>query len=152
MQYSKTIRTSCGYLQITANNTALIICRFIDKNTKINTPHSPILEEAQKQLTAYLQGKLKKFDLPLATDGTEFQKKVWRALLKIPYGETRSYQDIAADINHPNAARAVGNANGKNPLCIFIPCHRVICASGDIGGYSGGVRYKEKLLAVEDIL
>ena len=87
--------------------------------------------------------------VPLAAKGTAFQQSVWHALLKIPYGETCSYRDIATQISNPKAIRAVGSANAKNPLCVFIPCHRVINASGKLGGYSGGIAHKSGLLALE---
>ena len=106
-------------------------------------------EEARKQLQEYFYGERKKFSLPLCLDGTPFQKKVWEALKKIPYGETRPYQWVAREIRKPKANRAVGNAIGANPIPIVIPCHRVIKKSGEIGGYSGGEGIKEKLLEHE---
>lgn len=108
-----------------------------------------ILHETEKQLCEYFSGNRKFFNLPLAINGTEFQKKVWQQLLKIPYGETNSYIEIATKIKNNKANRAVGTANGKNPLCIIIPCHRVIAADGTLGGYSGGLSIKSKLLDLE---
>ena len=108
-----------------------------------------LLKEAKKQLKAYFEGNQKIFDLPLNPKGTDFQKTVWQALLLIPYGETRSYKDIAAAIGSPKASRAVGMANNRNPLPIIIPCHRVIGANGKLVGYAGGLGCKEKLLALE---
>lgn len=108
-----------------------------------------LLKEAKKQLKAYFEGNQKIFDLPLNPKGTDFQKTVWQALLLIPYGETRSYKDIAAAIGSPKASRAVGMANNKNPLSILVPCHRVIGSSGKLVGYGGGLSIKENLLGLE---
>jgi len=106
----------------------------------------PVLKEATRQLAGYFDGEVTEFQLPLAANGTAFQKKVWRALLNIPYGETRSYRDVAESIGAPRATRAVGAANGKNPVGIIIPCHRVIAVDGSLGGYAGGLRTKRFLL------
>ena len=110
----------------------------------------PVLAEATRQLAAYFAGDLTEFDLPLDPQGTEFQQRVWRELLRIGYGETRSYGEIAARLGHTNAAsRAVGVANGRNPIPIVIPCHRVIGADGSLTGYAGGVDRKQTLLDIE---
>lgn len=108
-----------------------------------------MLKMAAAQLTEYLQGSRKAFELPLAPEGTEFERAVWDALLTIPYGETRSYGEIAAQLGKPKASRAVGRANGRNPVSIFIPCHRVIGADGSATGYAGGTELKLRLLALE---
>lgn len=109
-----------------------------------------LLKEASNQLMDYFQGKRKSFDLPICyTRGTEFQKNVWKALETIPYGETRTYKEIAELIGNPKASRAVGGANNKNQIAIFIPCHRVIGSNGKLVGYAGGVDIKEKLLILE---
>lgn len=105
-----------------------------------------------EQLREYFDGKRKVFDLPLAAEGTQFQMKVWKQLGKIPYGKTASYKDIAVKIKNPAAVRAIGQANGANPLPIIVPCHRVINADGSIGGYSCGLDVKRKLFAVEGIV
>lgn len=105
--------------------------------------------KAYKQLDEYLKGERKEFNLPLKAEGTKFQMSVWNALCNIPYGETRSYKDIAVAINNEKASRAVGNANNKNPIPIFIPCHRVIGANGKLVGYGCGLDIKEKLLEIE---
>jgi methylated-DNA-[protein]-cysteine S-methyltransferase len=110
---------------------------------------TPVLREAAKQLREYLNGKRREFDLPLAPKGTEFMLRVWNALQEIPYGETRSYKDIAAMAGNSKACRAVGMANNRNPISIFIPCHRVIGAGGDLIGYGGGLDKKRFLLALE---
>jgi methylated-DNA-[protein]-cysteine S-methyltransferase len=110
----------------------------------------PVLAEARRQLTAYFDRELKEFDLPLAPEGTDFQRKVWRQLELIAYGETASYGEIAHRLGHTNAAsRAVGLANGRNPLPIVIPCHRVIGANGTLTGYAGGLERKQALLELE---
>jgi methylated-DNA-[protein]-cysteine S-methyltransferase len=106
-------------------------------------------KEVVRQLQAYFEGKLKDFDLPLVLEGTEFQLLVWRNLRKIPYGETVSYGQLARRIGSPDAARAVGLANGSNPVPIIIPCHRVIGSNGDLTGFGGGLPIKKKLLALE---
>lgn len=108
-----------------------------------------ILEEAKKQIDEYFKGKRKKFELKLKIEGTDFQKKVWNALLEIPYGETRSYKQIAEMIGNPKAFRAVGLANNKNKIGIIIPCHRVIGANGKLVGYASGLENKRFLLDLE---
>jgi methylated-DNA-[protein]-cysteine S-methyltransferase len=110
----------------------------------------PVLKETVRQLTAYFRRDLKEFDLPLAPDGTDFQRRVWDQLLAIGYGETASYGQIAHRLGHTNAAsRAVGLANGRNPIPIVIPCHRVIGADGTLTGYAGGMERKQTLLELE---
>ena len=107
------------------------------------------LGEPIRQLRAYFAGELRRFDLPLAPEGTPFQQRVWRELLQIPYGETISYGELARRIGNPNGSRAVGLANGSNPISIVIPCHRVIGSNGKLTGYGGGLKAKEWLLALE---
>ncbi len=119
---------------------------------EVGSRERQILEQAASQLKEYFAGHRKDFDLPLDAEGTVFQKKVWALLRKIPYGGTKSYKQIAIDLKSKNACRAVGNANGKNPLCIVVPCHRVISSDGSIGGYSGGLHHKKKLLHLENRL
>lgn len=111
--------------------------------------HSAYLASLQDQITQYFSGKRKTFDIPLDCIGTDFQKIVWHALLKIPYGTTTTYRELAAEIGKPSAIRAVANANGHNKIAILIPCHRVIGADGSLTGYAGGLDRKKKLLAVE---
>lgn len=112
----------------------------------------PVAAEAVRQLRAYFAGKLRRFDLPLDLQGTEFQLRVWRELEAIPFGETRSYSQIAATIGAPRAVRAVGAANGANPIPIVVPCHRVIGAAGTLVGYGGGLPLKKRLLELEGSL
>ncbi len=108
-----------------------------------------VLREAAEQLRRYLSGEGRSFDLPLDIYGTAFQRAVWQALLEIPYGETRSYAQVAAAVGRPRAARAVGAANAANPLPLVIPCHRVVASGGSLGGYGGGLALKEALLRLE---
>jgi len=114
-----------------------------------HNPAHPVLREAARQLRAYFAGDLRQFNLPLDLRGTDFQLRVWNQLLKIPYGETRSYSDIARAIHSPKAVRAVGAANGANPISIVVPCHRVIGSSGKLVGYGGGLPLKKRLLEME---
>jgi methylated-DNA-[protein]-cysteine S-methyltransferase len=107
------------------------------------------LAEVIRQLRAYFRGVLRQFDLPLAPEGTPFQRRVWRELLSVPYGETATYGDLAKRLGRPSASRAVGLANGANPISIVIPCHRVIGSNGKLTGYGGGLRTKEWLLGLE---
>lgn len=109
-----------------------------------------LFREATRQLEAYFSGKLESFDLKLAPEGTEFQKSVWKALCKIPYGETRTYKDIAASVGKPKAYRAVGLANNRNPIAIIVPCHRVIGSNGKLTGYASGLDLKAFLLKLEE--
>ena len=109
----------------------------------------PLLAETGRQLEAYFSGERRDFDLPLRPSGTPFQLEVWRAVRDIPYGETVSYGELATRIGRPTAARAVGRANGQNPLAIVVPCHRVIGADGTLTGYAGGLQMKATLLAIE---
>lgn len=110
---------------------------------------SSLLADARSQLQQYFAGERRQFELPLAPEGTTFQKSVWQALTEIPFGETRSYRDIAVRLGQSGAMRAVGGANGANPIPIIIPCHRVIAADGSLGGFSAGLWRKQKLLALE---
>jgi methylated-DNA-[protein]-cysteine S-methyltransferase len=113
------------------------------------SPISQILSKSVKQLEQYFKGERKAFELPLDLNGTEFQMRVWQALMAIPYGTTCSYSALAQNIGHEKAVRAVGTANGRNPICIIVPCHRVIAANGTLGGYSGGLHVKSHLLKLE---
>lgn len=115
-----------------------------------HAPH-PLFFELEKQLSRYLSRKLKHFDLPLVLMGTAFQKTVWQELIKIPYGATISYIELANRLGKPGAVRAVGSANGANPLPIVVPCHRVIGADGKLVGYGGGLEMKRKLLQLESV-
>lgn len=111
-----------------------------------------VFDEVENQLGEYFRDERKLFDLKLNLEGTDFQKKVWRSLQRIPYGKTVTYKDIAEEIGNPKACRAVGNANNKNPIPLIIPCHRVIPASGGVGGFAGGTPLKQKLLKLENTI
>jgi methylated-DNA-[protein]-cysteine S-methyltransferase len=111
--------------------------------------HHPILLETEQQLQEYFEGNRETFSVPLDLIGTDFQKQVWYALATIPYGETRNYTQIAEQIGNPKAVRAVGAANGRNPISIILPCHRVIGASGALTGFAGGLEIKARLLSME---
>jgi len=148
-----------GTLKLVANETALVAVLWENEHPKrvrlaelIEQTHHPILLETQKQLTEYFAGKRQQFDLPLDFEGTEFQKKVWQALLNIPFGETCSYRDIAEQVGNIKAVRAVGAANGKNPISIIAPCHRVVGANGKLVGFAGGLENKDILLELEKIV
>jgi len=149
MQEKLVCKTPVGNLTLTTSNDRLTGCYWTAE--KETSTQNALLDEAQNQLMHYFNGKLQKFDIPLLMTGTTFELSVWKTLLTIPFGTTCSYQKIAEMIGNPKAIRAVGNANGKNALCIFVPCHRVIYASGKIGGYSPGLGYKEKLLSLEGV-
>jgi methylated-DNA-[protein]-cysteine S-methyltransferase len=112
-------------------------------------PNKKPFKEAVKQLNAYFSGKLQSFDLPLLPEGTEFQQKVWNALRRVKFGTTASYGSIAAQIGNPAASRAVGMANGRNPISIIVPCHRIIGSNGKLVGYGGGLSHKQTLLRLE---
>lgn len=111
----------------------------------------PLFREARRQLEEYFAGQRRTFSLPLAPEGTAFQRRVWKSLLEIPYGQVISYRDLAVQVGSPRAFQAVGQANGRNPLPILIPCHRVIAADGTLGGYSSGVAHKAFLLRLEGV-
>lgn len=110
-----------------------------------------LFTEVERQLRAYFAGELRVFDVPLAPRGTDFQREVWRALTSIPYGTTSTYGKIAADVGRPAASRAVGMANGRNPISLIVPCHRVIGSNGTLTGYGGGLHRKEYLLTLETV-
>ncbi|HHW66249.1 MAG: methylated-DNA-[protein]-cysteine S-methyltransferase [Epulopiscium sp.] len=142
--------TKIGMIGIMENGKAITCVCFGENLPKdIELTETSLLKMASEQLQEYLKGKRKNFDLPLQPKGTAFQQKVWEALKKIPYGTTCSYKDIAEGIGNPRACRAVGMANNRNPIPIFIPCHRVIGANGKLVGYGGGLDIKEKLLEIE---
>ena len=130
-----------------AERNKLRLLRYMKAEFKIET--SPILELAKKQLNEYFTGNRKIFDIPLHLVGTDFQKKVWNALLDIPYGETRSYKEIAQSIGRPNSVRAVAGAIGANGISIFISCHRVIGSNHSLTGFAGGLATKRILLEIE---
>lgn len=147
-----------GQLQLVANETALVAVLWENEKldrvrlaSLVEDHKHPILLKTAKQLNEYFAGKRQIFDLPLDFSGTEFQQKVWQALLTIPFGETRSYKQIAEQIGNVKAVRAVGAANGKNPISIIAPCHRVVGTNGKLVGFAGGLENKDILLKIEKL-
>ena len=118
---------------------------------RLMSRETPLLARGRDQLLEYMAGRRKTFDLPLAPQGTPFQQRVWAALRDIPYGQTRSYREIAQAVDCPKGFRAVGLANNRNPIPIFIPCHRVLGADGSLTGYAGGLELKKALLSIEGL-
>lgn len=152
----KKIKSPLGDLDLVANDKSLLIVQMEDHThdhlANLNLKkgdHHKVLKATEKQLKEYFAGARKKFDLPIEFKGTEFQKQVWGQLLKIPYGKCTTYGVQALKIGRPQAARAVGACNGKNPISIIVPCHRVIGASGKLIGYAGGLSVKKHLLQLE---
>lgn len=143
--------TSIGEIGIIAEEMAITNLFFKGEDIRSDTvvKETPLLREAAQQIRDYLAGKRISFDVPLAPKGTDFQQKVWQALQEIPYGEMRSYGEVAKWIGQAKAARAVGMANNKNPILIIIPCHRVVGAAGKLVGYAAGLDIKEQLLKLE---
>jgi methylated-DNA-[protein]-cysteine S-methyltransferase len=153
---SKTVRSPVGVLTLVASGDGLAAILWendrpgrVRLDVVAEHPKHPVLLETERQLAEYFAGRRKAFDLALDFAGTEFQKKVWRALLTIPFGETRSYAQIARQIGDPKAVRAVGAANGRNPISIVAPCHRVIGSNGKLTGFAGGLDVKAQLLRLE---
>ena len=142
------VQSPLGPLTLSATEAALTGVTFGDRLDGADAS-SPVLEQAARELEEYFAGERRVFTVPLAPEGTAFQKQVWDELRKIPYGETVSYKDIAVRLGKPGAAVAVGQANSKNPIPIIIPCHRVIGTNGKMVGYAGGMHIKKALLAVE---
>jgi methylated-DNA-[protein]-cysteine S-methyltransferase len=154
--FYKEIASPVGTLKLVASADALVAVlweRERPNRVKLNAmtlaPQQPILLAAERQLTEYFAGVRTEFDLPLQPDGSQFQKRVWQALREIPFGQTRSYLDLAKAVGSSKAARAVGAANGKNPLSIIVPCHRAIGSDGSLTGFAGGLETKAALLALE---
>lgn len=152
MNYIYHYNFSIGKITITENEGFITSIGFSKENDFKNHTfkETPLIKNAALQIDEFLNGLRKNFDLPLAPAGTHFQREVWKSLLQIPYGETRSYKDIAISINNPKSYRAVGMANNKNPIMIVIPCHRVIGSNGNLVGYGGGLNIKEILLNIEN--
>ena len=143
------VQSPVGDLALTEENGALTGLYFGRRSLEGEEGLTALLERASRQLEEYFAGKRKQFDLPLSLRGTEFQRQVWAALRDIPYGETRSYGQIAQAVGRPKAVRAVGMANHRNPISIIVPCHRVVGADGSLTGYGGGLENKKFLLALE---
>jgi methylated-DNA-[protein]-cysteine S-methyltransferase len=150
------MKSPVGKLKLVASSNTLIAVLWEQERpnrVKLGTmnfdPQHPILLEAERQISEYFAGERIRFDLPLHLEGTEFQKRVWQALREIPFGKTKSYLDLARAVGSPEASRAVGAANGKNPLSIVVPCHRVVGAGGALTGFAGGLETKAALLTLE---
>lgn len=141
------LETPIGPLWVGATDNAVVEVEFFDDPRPVS--ETPLVQRALAQLRDYFTGERREFDLPLGASGTAFQQQVWRALCTIPYGRTASYRHIADAIGNPKAVRAVGAANGRNPLAIVVPCHRIIGADGSLTGYAGGLERKQWLLAHE---
>ncbi len=148
MQYQTSFKSQLGFLNLKSDGQTITEISFSEN--EIQEQHScTLLEKCREQLTDYLSGKSVGFDLPLNPEGTEFQQKVWAELLEIPYGETITYMELAIRLGDAKAIRAVGTANGRNPIAIIIPCHRVIGAGNKLTGYAGGIWRKKLLLELE---
>lgn len=151
------MNSTVGKLYLVASDDGLHGLFFRKQNVPVVTSLNPsnlqhkVLSETIRQLEEYFTGRRKSFDLACHLAGSPFQKQVWAALSKIPFGKTISYKDLARNINNPKAVRAVGSANGRNPICIIVPCHRVIASDGSLGGYAGGLSNKQQLLKIEGI-
>ena len=143
------LESPLGWLCIEANDHDITRIEFVDSDAQYELNESDLTRKAVAQLAQYFAGERQQFDLPLAPPGTDFQQRCWQALCDIPYGETRSYADQALAIAKPDAVRAVGSANGANPIAIVVPCHRVIGKNGKLTGYAGGLDKKAWLLALE---
>lgn len=150
MLFHEDFLTPVGYIRVSATNSNIVAIGFYERAlSQADTNPSVLTQSATQQIKEYIKGQRKVFDLPLAPSGTEFQQRVWRQLQRLEYGQTASYVDIAKALNKPTASRAVGAANGKNPIGIVIPCHRVIGANGSLTGYAGGLDRKSFLLRLE---
>lgn len=152
MEQAAYLDTKIGIVKITQCGNSIARIEKIDGSCpNLSCETTPLLEKAICQIEEYLDGKRRVFELPLVFNGTAFQNKVWQALCDIPYGETRSYKQLAQAVGNPKACRAVGMANNKNPLLIVVPCHRVIGADGRLVGYAAGLEIKQQLLEMEKL-
>lgn len=159
MKYIYYFNTVAGRIGICEENCLITDILFLDDETCLNenriegaiVKETEVINDAANQLYDYFRGEREVFDLPLSINGTSFQNMVWRALLEIPYGQTRSYKDIAVQIGKNKACRAIGMANNRNRIPIIIPCHRVIGSKGELAGYAGGLKIKATLLELEGI-
>lgn len=144
------METAIGPLTVTEDSQGIYGVHFgKELSSDIIMEETPLLEEAKRQLEEYFSGERKEFHLPLSLHGTPFQKNVWKALCSIPYGETRTYGQIAVLVGNPKGSRAIGMANHNNPVAIIVPCHRVVGAGGALTGYAGGLDIKRALLELE---
>jgi methylated-DNA-[protein]-cysteine S-methyltransferase len=160
--HATTFPTPCGPFSVAVNATGAVVATAFGHLDSLRSRLKPICHlisdklaltlPVKKEIDAYFAGKLRTFTVPLAAEGTDFQHRVWSALVAIPYGETRSYGALAADLGNPNASRAVGRANATNPICLLVPCHRVIGADGSLTGFAFGEDIKRELLTHEGAL
>jgi len=141
-------KSPIGLVQIGGSASEVTSLDFLERRRE-KTESNPFLDRAARQIAEYFAGKRQVFDLPISYQGTHFQERVWGQLLKVPFGKTASYQDIARGVGNPLAVRAVGAANGKNPISLIVPCHRIIGSNGTLVGYGGGLWRKEWLLKHE---
>jgi methylated-DNA-[protein]-cysteine S-methyltransferase len=141
-------KSPIGLVQIGGTASEVTSLDFVERRRE-KTESNPLLDRGARQIAEYFTGKRHVFDLPIAYQGTAFQERVWAQLLKVPFGKTASYQDIARRVGNPLAMRAVGAANGKNPISLIVPCHRIIGSNGTLVGYGGGLWRKEWLLKHE---
>ena len=158
-RYYSRINSAIGRLNLAVSDKGLVTLEFDRKDFPPKNPHKLAWEESgeetelfARELEEYFSGKRREFTFPLDLRGTPFQLQCWRALLAIPYGETRTYADIARAVHRPQAFRAVGMANNRNPIAIVVPCHRVIASDGSLCGYGGGLEVKRRLLQLEGAL
>lgn len=147
-----TFDTPLGWLRVTTHDGFIVDLRFVEDVGGDTEQPDSLCQAAREQLAEYFEGKRREFHLPLRPAGTEFQKAVWEAVRRVPYGQTSRYRDIAIQAGRPQACRAVGAAVGKNPIWLLIPCHRIIGSNGSLTGYAGGLWRKEKLLTLEGAL
>lgn len=152
MKYQMIMDSPLGKLLLMEENGALIKLSFRAEYREAEIRETPVLLEAKHQLEEYFEGKRKVFDLPLKYEGTPFQHAVWDALRDIPYGEVRSYREIAEAVGSPKAFRAVGQAVHNNPIALIVPCHRVIASDGSLGGFAAGPEMKMKILTLENVI
>lgn len=156
MFYSTSIDTIVGKLYLVTDDNYVYVVAFDDNWPRLQKKFSPmtqdscaLMDQLKRQLNEYFEGRRQAFDLPIKYEGTDFQLMAWQELKKIPYGQTISYQAQAENMKNPKAIRAVGGANGRNPLCILIPCHRVIAKSGKLQGFAGDIHIKKTLIELE---
>jgi methylated-DNA-[protein]-cysteine S-methyltransferase len=147
-EFCSYLKLDADFLFLKANSNSILSISFVDKMSE-SIQENDVIFEAKVQLQEYFDGNRIMFDVPLQLEGTDFQKKVWNLLMKIPFGKTVSYLDLAKMVGDANATRAVATANGKNPIAIIIPCHRVIGSDGSLTGYAGGLGNKQMLLSFE---
>lgn len=150
MRYLNYYDSPLGALEVVTDEKNLLEIKFVEKKSMKESEKTTVFLQVEKELNEYFLGKREKFSVPFILNGTEFQKKVWIEVNNIPYGETKSYKEIAKNIGNEKAVRAVGNANNRNKLPIIIPCHRVIGSSGNLVGYGGGLSKKIYLLELEE--